>query len=890
IAHDPSFLLDEMETNDISVIEMVPSLLRAMLKEIEQRGPAAPTLAQLRWMVATGEALAPDLCRQWLQAYPGIPIMNAYGPTECSDDVTHHPIDRAPAADAVRMAIGRPVDNIRILILNQRQQPAPVGVAGEIYVAGVGVGRGYLNDPQRTADVFVPDPLTAEAGSRLYKTGDLGRFLPDGNIEYLGRIDHQVKVRGYRIELGEIESVLSQHPGVQEAVVLAREDKPGDKRLVAYVIQNSQYQILDDDRELNTGQVARWEEIYDEVYSQETRSQQDATLNLRVWTSSYTGQPFPEEEVFEAVEDSVGRVLALHPRRVLELGCGSGLLLLRLAPNCTHYYGSDLSQQAIDHLQQQVDSRKHELPEVRLFHRAADNLQGIPTVGFDLVIINEVIQYFPSMDYLVRVLEQAVSVLEPGGRIFLGGIRHLQLLEAFHTSVQLFQAEPSLTVAQLRHVVQKHLAQEKELLIHPEFFVAIKQQIPAINQVQIQLKGGWSLNEVTKFHYDVIMETGAASNSAGNIPQIDWPGRRVTLASVRQLLEETRPEALCLTRVPNARLMQDLKAVELIASGNTIGTVEELRETLRRETSYAEAANPEQLWALGKELSYEVEISWVNAHPDGSFDVVMRNAELDEAGRAALALPSKPVKVKPWDHYGNNPLHNVLAEKLVPHLRGYLREKLPDHMVPSAFVVMEALPLTTTGKVDRRALPPPEQTRSELDESFVAPRTPTEEMLAGIWREILGIQNLGVQENFFDLGGHSLLATQVISRIRNVFNVEVPLRTLFASPTIAELAKHVDAAHQSQHGLQAPPLAPVARDRDLPLSFAQQRLWFMEQLEPGGAIFNMPAAVRLTGRLDVPALERSFNEIVRRHESLRTTFKSVDGEPVQVIAPPERFS
>jgi non-ribosomal peptide synthetase component F len=156
-AHDPSMLLDELETNDITVVEMVPSLLRAMLKEIEQREPTAPALEQLRWMVATGEALPPDLCTQWLKAYPAIPIMNAYGPTECSDDVTHHPIHRAPEADTVRMPIGCPIDNMKIFILNHRQQPAPVGVVGEVCVAGVGVGRGYLNDPERTADVFVPD-------------------------------------------------------------------------------------------------------------------------------------------------------------------------------------------------------------------------------------------------------------------------------------------------------------------------------------------------------------------------------------------------------------------------------------------------------------------------------------------------------------------------------------------------------------------------------------------------------------------------------------------------------------------------------------------------------------------------------------------------------------
>src|SRR6185369_10108830 len=198
------------------------------------------------------------------------------------------------------------------------------------------------------------------------------------------------------------------------------------------------------------------------------------------------------------------------------------------------------------------------------------------------------------------------------------------------------------------HIVQKHIAQEKELLIHPEFFVAMKQHTPAISRVQIQLKGGWYLNEVSKFHYDVIMETGAAPHAARRVPEIDWQSSLPTISSVRQLLEESRPEAICLTRVPNARLTEDLKAIELITSDNANGTVEELREALQRETSYDGAVNPEQLFMLGKELSYDVEISWVNAHADGSFDVVMRNAELDEASKAALSLPSRSIKVKPW--------------------------------------------------------------------------------------------------------------------------------------------------------------------------------------------------------------------------------------------------
>ena len=220
----------------------------------------------------------------------------------------------------------------------------------------------------------------------------------------------------------------------------------------------------------------------------------------------------------------------------------------------------------------------------------------------------------------------------------------------------------------------------------------------------------------------------------------------------------------------------------------------------------------------------------------------------------------------------------------INELRSYLKEKLPEYMIPSAFVLLDTVPLTSNGKVDRKALPAPEQNRRDPEESYVAPRTPVEEMLAEIWAELLKLETIGIYDNFFDLGGHSLLATQVNSRIRETLQAELPLRAQFESPTIAELAERVDIIRRSAHALQTLPMLPVSRAGDLPLSFSQERLWFLDQLEPGSSVYNMSGAYRLSGRLDITALERSLNEIVRRHEALRTTFSSVDGVPRQVIA------
>src|ERR1051326_2652740 len=249
VTHNPVELLTQVERQQISILESVPSVLRAMIDFLESTRLPRPELAALRWLIATGEALTADLCRRWMSLYPAMPLMNAYGPTECSDDVTHHVIGAGSVTkvphsgsptelrqDQKSIPIGRAIGNTSLYVLDANMRPVPIGVCGELYVGGVGVGRGYLADGPRTAEAFVPDPFSGKAGARLYRTGDVARYLPDGTLEFLGSRDHQVKMRGYRIELGEIEAVLGQHPGVRECVALAREDAPGQRHLVAYIV------------------------------------------------------------------------------------------------------------------------------------------------------------------------------------------------------------------------------------------------------------------------------------------------------------------------------------------------------------------------------------------------------------------------------------------------------------------------------------------------------------------------------------------------------------------------------------------------------------------------------------------------------------------------------
>ncbi len=235
IAVDTEKLISIVQHQEISILEIVPSVLRIIIQHIES-GIIKPNLSTLRWLLLTGETLPPQLCRQWFEYYPSIPMINAYGPTECSDDVTHYPMYEPPAETTLNIPIGRPISNTQLYILNNYLQPVPIGVAGELYVGGAGVGRGYLYNSQQTQQAFIENPF-AESG-RLYKTGDQARYLADGNIEFIGRIDYQVKIRGFRIELGEIESVLSNHPDVKIAAVINQTTPKAEPCIVAYFVSN----------------------------------------------------------------------------------------------------------------------------------------------------------------------------------------------------------------------------------------------------------------------------------------------------------------------------------------------------------------------------------------------------------------------------------------------------------------------------------------------------------------------------------------------------------------------------------------------------------------------------------------------------------------------------
>ncbi|MER6411936.1 amino acid adenylation domain-containing protein [Streptomyces humidus] len=772
--------------------------------------PEAPrTLTGFRTLIVGAEACPPELLRAWS---PGRRMVNAYGPTESTvvasqtGDLNEPPVP-----------IGTPALNTRLYVLDESLGLVAPGVPGELYIAGEGLARGYGRRPALTASRFLADPY-GPAGTRMYRTGDLVRWNADGQLEYLGRTDEQVKIRGFRVEPGEVERVLAAQSSVARAVVVPRQDHSGALSLAAYVVPADGATTADVDEQLDD-----WRSVYHEVYRGLPR---EPGADFEGWNSSFTGAPIPIDQMREWQRSAVDQVARFGPRRVLEIGAGSGLVMIPLVERTEEYWATDFSAAAVDRLREYA--REQHWEHVHLRCRPAHDVSELPRAHFDTIVLNSVVQYFPSADYLRDVLGKAVDLLADGGRIIVGDVRHHGLLRALHTAVQRFR-HPGSRASAVDHAVSV----EKELLLAPEFFTAFRH--PRLTGVEVLLKRGDADNELTAYRYEVVLHT-AAARPVGDLPELLW-GRDVT-----DLDELTAPARV--TGIPNPRLADPADP----------------------------RLHPERIrrWAAGH--GWRAVPTWSQRSRD-TYDAVLLPDTGDDAPLADVYRPGSPEAVANVPSLARN------AGEFVSGLRAAVKALLPDHMVPATITPIERIPLTPNGKIDRRALPEPEVMTTGAEDR--GPRNPYEEILCELFADLLGLPRVDVDDGFFDLGGHSLLATRLTSRIRAVLGIEAPLRQVFAASSPARLAAVL--AQGADPDGTVPALVPGPRPEALPLSFAQRRLWFLHKLEGPSATYNSPLAIRLSGPLDVAALRSALGDVVARHEALRTVFAERRGVPHQRI-------
>jgi amino acid adenylation domain-containing protein len=856
----------------LSFIKLTPSHLRLL----EQSASEGRLTLPAETVVVGGEALYDETIAALSAGTPGVRIVNEYGPTETAVACTAYTVPGRPHASG-RVPIGVPVRNTLVYVVDRYLQPVSVGVRGELCVGGAGVGYGYWGRPKQTAERFVPDPFSPDPGARMYRTGDAVRWLPSGELEYLGRDDSQVKLRGHRIELGEIESVLGSHAAVRQCAAQVVPHSSGEQQIVAVI-------NVHDRRPDGTGwpeAVQEWRKSYEGTYSG-LRSDSGHAFNLADWTSSYNGRAIAEADMAAWLADTVERIQRLRPRRVAEIGCGTGMVLLRLKRDCESYVGTDTSRTAVEYVRGLLSVLDSGSVEV---HVAAAH-DGIPPLpggsAPDTIILNSVLQYFPSVGYAERVIGQAVEALAHGGHIFIGDVRSLPLLELLHTSVEAAKAPMGMRVGELRARVKRRVAQDAELCIHPGLFPALAERFPKITDVRVLPKAGRYDNELSRFRYDVVLtvdEPGVQTVTGGRA----W-SEGFDAESLRELLKRERPSRLSYTHVPNARLAKDLALHRLLWAADPAAPVgQPLAQAADVRTA---GIHPQDLWDLEKSIGYDIEISWLAGRTDGSFDVAFTRPGPNGDDLDASVDSAGPVVAQDLRHFANDPLWRRACSAVVPEIAAYARERLPEPMLPARYVVVPAIPLSPSGKVDRLTLRELAAEPSAADRLGDRPLTETEQDVGRVWCDVLGCDDVGPDDDFFAMGGHSLLTLKVVFRLRRMFGIELPARTLFDKRTLAALAAFVDELRGAAGGsLVLPRLAVADRAGPLPLSSGQERLWFMDQLAPGDVSYNVPAFDRIFGPLDVTALARALDTVLQRHEILRTAVVTHQGQPCQRVRP-----
>jgi pristinamycin I synthase-3/4 len=863
---NPVALSELAAASGVTVLQATPSLYRTMLAN------APEGLRGLRLLVG-GEALTSSLAEQMRAV--GSQVVNLYGPTETTVWSTMAEVEPSRTATDGPPPVGSQTQNVRMYVLDANLRPVPTGVTGELYIAGTGLGRGYLNRRPLTAERFVANPFD-EPGGRMYRTGDLVRWRRGGGLAFVGRADDQVKVRGFRIELGEIEAALSRQEHIAEATVLLGRASDGERRLVGYVVPGAEWSAGRDEQEEDE-QVRFWRELYDSLYTEQVA---DGGFwdDFAVWQSSYDGRHIPLDDMERWRSAAVDQVLRLDPRRVLEIGVGNGLLLSRLAPHCEAYWGTDFSPSVIAALQEQLRARGEDLPGVRLRVQAADDTDGLPRDFFDTIVLNSVVQYFPHAGYLVDVLRACLELLVPGGAIVLGDIRNLRLLRCLQSAVAAHRLTEDSDTSSVRAVVEQKVAAEEELLLAPDFFVALGRSLPGIGGVDVRLKRGRFDNELSRYRYEVVItKAPTAAQPVDRLPRLPWadlaPADAPTDAAIDTLTDALRdaPTGLRVTEVPNGRLLAEFDAMRELNRGGGVARV--LAEL------HAEAAgvDPEDLHDLGARCGFQVVTTWSAYGRDECFDAVFLPREASAA--VVPAYEGLRAGADPLVH-ANSPARTRRLRAFNDELRTRLRRWLPDYMIPAAFVALDQLPLTANGKLDRRALPKPDFGALSAGRP---PRTSRENVLCELFAEVLGVPKVTIDDDFFALGGHSLLATRLVSRIRTVTGVEIPIRRIFEGPTVAALSERLDAEKPARPALTRRP-----RPERVPLSFAQLRLWFLNRFETSSPSYNLPLVLRLHGSLDRAALRAALGDLINRHETLRTVFPEQDGEPFQLVLPAEQ--
>jgi ubiquinone/menaquinone biosynthesis C-methylase UbiE len=494
-----------------------------------------------------------------------------------------------------------------------------------------------------------------------------------------------------------VEHALLEHPAVQQAWLVDEQTPDGRVYRVAYVVPHDPYVAAARSRVYQTNRdrrLAQWRMAFDQNYRVGGENNAPSFVG---WNSSYANTTIPESEMRDWLNRTVERITALRPERVLEIGCGVGLLVRALAPKCRSYHGADFSPVAIGRLRQFIATRP-DLGHVELFEREASDLDNQPEGSVDTVVLNSVVQYFPHLDYLQTVLERASRLVRSGGYIFVGDLRSLGLQSVFHGSVQIAKAPPEASVGALKRKVALAIDQEKELVIDPQFFHELSQSIPRIVGAEIMLKRGATNNELTRYRYDVVLQVGEPGPLEESQHIDAWSIGGATVAEILPRFAAQRLAAVRILDIPNRRLAGDLAAVQRLASADDRLSVKDL-SGLATEVG-ATGLDPEDFWALSDGRAHDIRVAWSPDAADGRFDVVLTDRSR-WAGPGQRPRSADGQRIPASTDLATDPLVTVVRQQLGVELAQMLRDRLPEAAMPMAVLVVSALQPTARSQGGR---------------------------------------------------------------------------------------------------------------------------------------------------------------------------------------------
>ncbi|KAH7179814.1 uncharacterized protein B0J16DRAFT_364351 [Fusarium flagelliforme] len=828
VAVDAPRLGELFHKEKVQVAVLAPALLKQCLS-------ASPsTLKALRILFTAGDRLDAQDARRVLDLVRG-GVFNSYGPTENSVLSTLYQL-RKEDNYVNGVPIGRPVAYSGAYVVDRELRSVAPGVIGELLVTGDGVARGYT-DPARDEGRFVNFTLIeGHEPVRAYRTGDCVRCRPvDGQLEFFGRLDYQVKIRGHRVELPEVEQALMMaDETVLDAVTVVcevGEESDRDVELVSFVtiseadVSESSHtdgEVSGADK-TEQGQVDTWKEHFDKSSYADIESHIDTDKLGRDfvgWTSMYDGRPISLDEMNEWLDDTMTALLSgWKPRNVLEIGTGSGMILFNLPRSMQSYVGLELSEQAATFANKAANTIPALRGKVDVRVGTVTDLSSIDRPRFnnpDLVVINSTVQYFPGPEYLLKAIE---NVLQLGNveRLFIGDVRSYAMYREFQVIKALHGGKAGISLDSLRQSMVAIERAEEELLVDPAFFTALKERLPnLVEHVEILPKRMVATNELSCYRYAAVIHGKPVSTSTntlsvrelGDGQWIDFQKNQLTRQSLLDMLNgraktnsDTELDIVAITNIPFSKIMFEHSVLGNLDNGNgrkstdSTDWVEACRVSATTSIDTGASLSAVDLHEIAGSAGYLIQISWARqTSQNGGIDAIFyRDPSHERVFRIRFNFPTDH-QGRDWKSFTNNPLQQQHWRQVEEKLRSNLKARLPSYMVPSLVRVLEAMPLNDNGKVDRRELTKKAQTlvisksfsgSSSASKSRDPPRTRLERAVCDEFTNVLGLSqdDVGISDDFYHLGGHSLQAARLVSRLNQRLGCRLYVSDLVRSPT-----------------------------------------------------------------------------------------------------------